>query len=258
MSRFDDNAMNYVLKVLNSPTENVIFHCEKHGDVEAPILAGSNDKGFCWQCEKEQQAQHVAEILKQEKAEKIINSGIEPRFSGLSYRDFKQPTDNLKSVFRSVLDYGNAFPAHLKKGQGMVITGTTGTGKTMLGSLLTKHVIHNGYSARYVTLPDLINEIYASFDDSKKSEKEIIEKYADYDLLVIDEISATKGSQAEKTRLFNLINKRYNRLKSTVIMSNCSFDELSNYVDGRVTSRLQQDCRGRIIGIESFDWRGQS
>ncbi|MNJ56206.1 DNA replication protein DnaC [compost metagenome] len=70
------------------------------------------------------------------------------------------------------------------------------------------------------------------------------------DLLVIDEIGCQKGSEYELGLLHNIIDRRYQAVLPTVLISNLDPDGLKAYIGDRALDRLRQNG-GKVVG---FTW----
>jgi DNA replication protein DnaC len=183
--------------------------------------------------EKRRAAEAITELHKK--------SGAPFRYCGESLENFEANTDAKKAVLMRVTEYCRDFLETLLDGRCMILVGTPGTGKTHLACAAMREVIEQGNSARYTTVSDFSRAIRATF--SRKAEKtdgEVLDEYVDQCFLVIDEVGSSSGSDHEKQALFDLINRRYNSVRPTMILSNLSALELSEYLGDRIMDRLRQ------------------
>ena len=67
---------------------------------------------------------------------------------------------------------------------------------------------------------------------------ELIERYFESDLLIIDDLGTEMINQFSVSTLYNLVNDRLGRKKPTVISTNLSKDEIQKKYTDRITSRL--------------------
>ena len=137
----------------------------------------------------------------------------------------------------------------------MILVGTPGTGKTHLACAAMREVIEQGNSARYTTVSDFSRAIRATFNrKAEKTDGEVLDEYVDQCLLVIDEVGSSSGSDHEKQALFDLINRRYNAVRPTMILSNLSAPELSEYLGDRIMDRLRQGG-GKLLVLNWESYR---
>jgi DNA replication protein DnaC len=68
------------------------------------------------------------------------------------------------------------------------------------------------------------------------------------DLLILDEFGIQIGSEHEKMLLFRIINKRYENLKPTILISNLSPAEIKNFEE-RIFDRLKEN--GILLSFSS-------
>lgn len=145
---------------------------------------------------------------------------------------------------RSVIEY-------LKKGRSAVIYGPNGTGKTHLAFASCIHQIAGGKTAKYVLAFDLFNSIRRSFGDSTTDT--LVNEFASYDYLVIDEIDKTLGTPTEFTYLYSIINARYNDMKSTVLITNATPSEFVAIIGQSALDRVASD--GAVIELFGENYR---
>ena len=70
------------------------------------------------------------------------------------------------------------------------------------------------------------------------------------DLLIIDEVGLSFGSDAEVLQLSELLNMRYEDVRPTLIVSNCKSSDLSRYLGDRGVDRLRENG-GKVV---TFEW----
>ena len=97
------------------------------------------------------------------------------------------------------------------------------------------------------------------------SEKEYVETLCDYDIMVIDDLGATRMSEWEISVLDNIVAKRYNSKKHTIFNSNLAFlngknfkatdsNQILDYKIGkRNISRIYEMCH--ILELKGEDYR---
>jgi DNA replication protein DnaC len=98
----------------------------------------------------------------------------------------------------------------------IIILGATGAGKTYLGCALGLAACRHFFSAKYIRLPDLLDEL--SIAKGEGSFRKIMQGYKKIDLLILDEWLLSPLSDFESRDLLELVESRYSRL-STIFLS---------------------------------------
>lgn len=129
------------------------------------------------------------------------------------------------------------------------IFGKTHTGKTLRSVFMLLKAQKSYYlagketSCIFVSLPNLLEQIKATFHNSSYSDSEILDYYRDIDLLVLDDLGTDCTTNWFYQVLYSLINYRYEYMKKTIITSNLSLEELASlFGDDRITSRIERMC----------------
>ena len=145
---------------------------------------------------------------------------------------------------------------------GLLYLGTCGVGKTHLAVAALKELLRKGIAGMFYDFRDLLKEIQDSYNpNTHTSELKILAPIFEADVLVLDELGASKPTEWVQETMTHIINKRYNEKKTTIFTSNyldmpsgSSYDEtLTDRVGRRLQSRLQEMCTA--ILVEGDDYR---
>lgn len=144
---------------------------------------------------------------------------------------------------------------------GLLMIGTCGIGKTHLAVSILKSLVQKNISCLFYDFRDLLKEIQDSWNPSTQtSEMDILAPVYDAEVLVLDELGASKPTEWVKDTMTHVINKRYNDKKVTIFTSNYldaknnAYDEtLTERVGVRLRSRLHEMCK--IITVMGDDYR---
>ena len=128
--------------------------------------------------------------------------------------------------------------------------GNRGTGKTQMAVELMRQATAAERSALFTSAIGFFLKIKASFaKDARQTELEVLQEFFRPHLLVIDEIGKRGDSAWEDNLLFELLNRRYNAMKDTVIISNMPKGEFEDYIKDSLTSRINETG-----GLVEFNW----
>ena len=144
----------------------------------------------------------------------------------------------------------NLLKDYMKTGGSLIIYGSNGTGKTHLAFASIRYQIEQGKEAFYVLAADFFNEIKQSFANG--STHKVIQDYTRYDYLVIDEIDKSYGSQTEFNYMYLLINKRYNDMVPTVLITNAKKADLVDVIGSSVLDRIAGDGKVKELSGKSY------
>lgn len=180
-------------------------------------------------------------------------SGIPLRFKNCSFENFKQTKEKT-----FVTEYAKNFSENQKLGVSLVFCGTTGTGKTHLASALTFYLINNYQTeVLYAKAFDVLREVKDTY--SKKAAttfSDVQKKYAQVELLIIDEVGVQFGTDTERQILFEIINERYENLRPTILITNLNLANLKEFAGDRVIDRMKENG-GRILIFSGESFRGK-
>lgn len=125
--------------------------------------------------------------------------------------------------------------------ENLVLFGATGLGKTHLSSAMAGVIIGRGYDVLYVTANALISDFEAQRFGNSSTGSETgndVDRYMTCDLLILDDLGAEISNHFTASVLYELINKRINEARPTVISTNLTRDEFRKRYWDRITSRI--------------------
>ncbi len=201
---------------------------------------------------------------------------FEPKRYGIPKRFHNCTLDNYKG--------NNQLIANLKKHSGgnVVFSGNTGVGKTHLAVALMRELEQKQWISRckmniqlakegkvpvwksrpekiFVTVPDLLLTIRESFKDrAEVSEGQLIDRYSEVPLLVLDDLGSEKATDYALTTLYILIDRRYREEMDTIITTNLTLDEIEEHLHARIASRLSSSIMVCINSMPDYRKRRAS
>jgi len=180
------------------------------------------------------------------------DAGIPHRFSGATLDNYSAPEPGPQvAALNWAKDYANAFDLALASGRSALFCGKTGTGKTHLAIAILKHVLRAGCSGRYALVYDLIRDVKDTWSQAAtKTHTATVSGYTKPDLLVLDEIGVQFGTDAERNILFEVLGKRYNDMRPTILISNLQPDDVAKFLGTRVVDRIRENG-GMLV---TFTW----
>jgi DNA replication protein DnaC len=150
--------------------------------------------------------------------------------------------------------------------KGLLLMGQSGVGKTHLAVAALKELLRRGHQGIFCDYRELLKEIQASYNPASEStEMKILEPIRNTEILVIDDIGASKPSAWVLDIIGLVLNARYNERLVTILTTNY-FDEkpatepaprlpsgervkvvredsLEDRIGARMRSRLYEMCR---------------
>jgi DNA replication protein DnaC len=167
------------------------------------------------------------------------------------------PVEGGKAVaFRMALAYAQASPQGPVRGaawrENLLLVGATGTGKTGLAICILKARLEQGLPSLFVSVPDLLDKIRATFD-GRGNYDQLMEAVKAVDLLALDDLGAHHATDWAREKLFQIIGHRHDWLLPTVITSDRPLAELQEIVGRRVLARIVE--HGQVVQIGGRDLR---
>ena len=156
---------------------------------------------------------------------------------------------DMEKVYSEAREYVKTFATSYRN---MLFLGSVGGGKTFLANCIAKALLDKGYSVIYFSafrLFELIADNTFRHNDPEERGGFFSNIY-DSDLLIIDDLGTENINSFVATQLFNILNERNIRRRSTIISSNLSLEKIKDIYSERSLSRI-------IGNFELYYFRGE-
>lgn len=137
--------------------------------------------------------------------------------------------------------YAEKFQEFYKAGQGILLYGPVGTGKTYLAACIANAVIDQEHWVYMTSFSRILNELQNSFE----GRQEYIDEICGRSLLVIDDLGTERDSAYAQEQVYSVIDGRYRARKPLIVTTNLSFAEIANCQDigrRRIYDRILEIC----------------
>lgn len=143
---------------------------------------------------------------------------------------------------RKGLSYACHFPEMLEAGQGLLLCGGVGTGKSHLAAQIANAIIDGGYRVYFATVGRIQAETASGYLDDRA---EYIRSLNAYDLLVLDDLGAERGTEYMQELMFSVVDGRYSTGKPLIVTTNASIQDMKTpktQMQERIYDRVLQMC----------------
>jgi len=206
-------------------------------------------------------------------AEIVGASGMHARFLRRTFSTYQATAENQKALrvckmyadtFREKLPDHNPDPGR----NGLFITGPMGTGKTHLVAAIANQLMQEGTAVICMTMIDLLDRIKQTYDQQSRnglSEGTVLNTYKEAPLLIIDDMGKEPATEWAVSKIYTIINARYEAYLPTIITTNYTDSELVKRLTPKETGdpitaaatvdRLREMCAAIVTTGSS--WRGK-
>lgn len=162
------------------------------------------------------------------------------RYDDCHFNNFKPSNSSQERAFKFASRLAMDYPA---VDRGLLFMGPVGVGKTHLAVSIIKGLTERGFSCLFCEFGSLLKEIQNSYNPvSKTSELAVLAPVFNSDVLVLDEIGASKPTDWVRDTMAHIINTRYNDRRLTIFTTNYldrSGDEREETLQDRIGVRLR-------------------
>jgi DNA replication protein DnaC len=188
---------------------------------------------------------------------------------------FRGANETLADAQRQARRFVDGFPLETA-GTGLLLTGSIGVGKTHLAVGMLKEIIAvRGVQGLFCDYRELLKEVQNSYNQNvSATELEVLRPVFDTEVLVLDELGASKPTEWVWDTVAHILNARYNDRRTTIITTNfpnlveipkpefrkltdvqqAMYKEtLGDRIGERMRSRLQEMCV--VVDMQGSDFR---
>lgn len=223
--------------------EDGLYHCSKCHErlqtvIKHPFTGEERKVGIVCSCIKAEDEAYKERERIQERERRRNICFAETNMKGWCFDKDDKKNPKLSAAMKK---YADNFKDMEQKGQGLLLFGTVGTGKTFYAACIANALIDEGYHVLMTNFARLTNQIQGMFE-GKQQYIDSLNKYA---LLVIDDLGAERKSEYMQEMVFNIIDSRYRSGLPFIITTNLTAEEIKNPHEigfQRIYDRIIERC----------------
>ena len=180
------------------------------------------------------------------------------RYANCHFYNYKPANASQQRAFQYASKLAMEYPAVER---GLLFMGSVGVGKTHLAVSILKGLTERSFACLFYEFGSLLKEIQDSYNtNTHASELGVLAPVFNSDVLVLDEVGASKPTDWVRDTMSHIINTRYNDKKLTIFTTNYleqrsrdGEETLEDRIGFRLRSRLYEMCK--TVEIQGDDYR---
>lgn len=218
----------------HTPKQCRITHPFKHEEVVVPCIC---------KCESDRIKSHE-DRLRNEDRQRRIDRTRRRCFGNAGYwRDtFADDDGREPDLAKKARNYASHFATFKERGQGLLLFGDTGTGKSFHSACIANALLEDGYNVVMASVPELV----ARLQNNQFKNGEYFDILTGCDLLILDDLGAERGTEYAREQVYAIVDGRYKARIPMLVSTNLTRSQLQNPPDidaARVYGRLLERCR---------------
>lgn len=144
-------------------------------------------------------------------------------------------------ITQAMKNYVANFPEFKRQGQGLLLFGDVGTGKSFAAAAVANALIDKGYPVLVTNFARIANTVSGLFE-GKQAYYDSLNRFA---LLVLDDLAAERKTEYMQEIVYNVIDSRYRAGLPMIITTNLTSDELKKpqeMSNKRIFDRALERC----------------
>jgi DNA replication protein DnaC len=240
----EQKAAEAIKQEENDYIQDGLLYCGKcHTPKQCRVVLFEKERTpYCLcKCEKERLDKEERERERRER-EARIRERRRIGFPDSQMQEMTFANDDLTNprISQAMRKYVDNFSELRKTGQGILLYGEVGTGKTYFAAAVANALIDKGYSALVTNFARIANTVSGTFE-----KQEYYDSLNEFHLLVIDDLAAERKTEYMQEIVYNVIDSRYRAGLPMIITTNLTAQELKNPHDitnKRIFDRVMERC----------------
>lgn len=170
----------------------------------------------------------------------LLNANIGEVYQRLSWDDLVSAE---QGAIDKVTDYLRLAEPYVHAGFGLILHGEKGNGKTMLSSLMLKHLLGMGYDGYFTTFSEMIDTYTGGWNDAEEKTW-FHRRIKNSQVLVMDDVGreyqGRKQTGLPESTFDEVLRHRVSAATPTLITTNLSLENLQAGYGGNVMSLLHE------------------
>jgi DNA replication protein DnaC len=134
-------------------------------------------------------------------------------------------------------------------GDGLLLRGGPGTGKTHLAAAIIRHQIEHGLKCSFFPVAKLYSDLREAFR-LNASAVDIVKPCMQSPLIVLDDLGAGALTDFERRSALEVIEARLNSLRPTIVTTNLDLEDIAAKLDDRIASRVASYTNIELGGVD--------
>ena len=139
-----------------------------------------------------------------------------------------------------------------RKNIGLLLFGDVGTGKSFLAGCIANALLEQDVPVLMTNFPTILNRMTGLFGSDRA---DFLASLNAYDLLILDDLGAERGTEYALEQVFAVIDARYRSRKPLIVTTNLTLDALKHPDDlahARIYDRILEICAPILFGGENL------
>ncbi len=233
-----------------------LVHCRTCGGLRQTVVQNPFGGWFAPRCvcpcQQEREARRRAAEEQRQRMERIKRRKVQGLHDPYLW-DYTFAHDNGENP---VMAKGRAYVEHwheaYRRNIGLLLFGDVGTGKSFLAGCIANALLERDVPVLMTNFPTILNHLGGMFREERAA---FLDSLGDYDLLIIDDLGAVRGTEYALEQVFNVIDTRYRSGKPLIVTTNLKLAELKHPPDvahARIYGRVLERCAPILFDGKDF------
>lgn len=194
------------------------------------------------QCERERREAEDAARKEQEQLNKISRLKANALQDKALFAYTFDRDDGQNPAMKYARRYVEHWPQLKERGQGLLLWGGVGTGKTFAAACIAHALTDKSVPVLMTNFSKILNSLSGMFSEDRNK---YLASFNHFSLLIIDDLGIERNSEYALEQVYNVVDSRYLSRLPFIITTNLTLEELQNPKDtahARIYDRILERC----------------